>query len=111
MAKQNIELVRGDTLAFGFKYTGTNQELDTCYFTIKADYDGNTLVQKDLDDGIEIDTSTENSVSYKVRVAPEDTHDLDVGTYYYDLQIGMNDDIFTILRGSLKLVADITREV
>ena len=39
MAKQNIELVRGDTLAFGFKYTGTNQELDTCYFTIKADYD------------------------------------------------------------------------
>ena len=111
MAKQNIEMVRGDTLAFGFKYTGTDQELDTCYFTIKADYNGETLVQKDLTDGIEVDATTSNSVSYKVRIAPEDTHDLDVGLYYYDLQIGMNNDIFTILRGSLKLVADITREV
>ena len=45
------------------------------------------------------------------RKAPEDTYNVDLGTYYYDLEIWKNNDIYTILRGSLRIEKDITREL
>jgi hypothetical protein len=47
---------------------------------------------------------------YAVRLAPEDTQSLEVGRYYYDLQVGNGSDEFTILRGILNLVYDVTKE-
>ena len=43
-----------------------------------------------------------------VRIAPEDTQNLSPGQYYYDLEVGANGDVFTILRGILTLVPEIT---
>lgn len=110
MANQNISMIRGDTLAFGFEIDGSNQELDTAYFTCKSDINNiEPLFQKSLNDGIEIASTTNNSISYRVRVAPEDTYNLEAGNYNYDLQIGLNGDIYTILIGILSLNEDVTR--
>lgn len=103
---KNINHTRGDTLAFGFTYDEPTQDLDTCYFTIKEHPEDETiLVQKKLNDGItKVDTG-----SYRVRVAPEDTKNLNLGTYYYDLEVGINSDVYTLLKGQLELTYDVTR--
>ncbi len=100
-------MVRGDTLAFGVEIEGLGQDLDTCYFSCKTDpSDTNYVFQKSLDDGI---TVVEQG-KYRVRVAPDDTENLNTGKYFYDLEIGINGDIYTVLRGKLEIVYDITRE-
>lgn len=100
-------MVRGDTLAFGVEIEGLGQNLDTCYFSCKTDpSDTNYVFQKSLDDGI---TVVEQG-KYRVRVAPDDTENLNTGKYFYDLEIGINGDIYTVLRGKLEIVYDITRE-
>ena len=115
---ENITIVRGDTLAFAIDLTEVSEEIDTlqapldqdldsCYFSVRKDYSNTENVfQKSLGDGIEkIETG-----KYRVRIAPEDTADLDVGNYYYDCEIGINGDYFTILRGLFEVVYDITQE-
>lgn len=107
MKKTNMEMIRGDTLAFGFELDGVT-EINGAYFSVKKTKNDDSYVfQKSLDNGIE---EVENG-KYSVRVAPADTHDLEVGKYYYDLQISVNGDIFTVLYGALQIETDITREV
>lgn len=104
MQDENITLVRGDTLSFGLVMYGDVQTLDRAYFTVKKDYDASPVFQKTMGNGISlIDTG-----EYSVRVSPEDTQDLAVGRYYYDVQVGNGEDDFTILRGILDLVYDVT---
>ena len=101
----NLCMVRGDTLAFSFEVEGIDT-LDTAYFSCKANADDeNYVFQKSLTDGI----SLVETGKYRVRVAPEDTSNIEVGSYYYDLEIGANSDIFTILKGVLKVEQDVTR--
>ena len=102
-----IKKVRGDTIAFGVSITNLDQDLSSAYFSCKTDPDATGYIfQKSLSNGI---TKVETG-KYRVRVAPEDTHDVEPGTYYYDLQIGLNGDIFTVMKGKLILESDITRE-
>lgn len=101
----NLSMVRGDTLAFSFEIEGIDS-LDTAYFSCKANADDDTYVfQKSLSDGISVVTAGK----YRVRVAPEDTSNIEIGSYYYDLEIGVNSDIYTILKGVLKVEQDVTR--
>ena len=107
----NLKMTRGDTFAFGIEIKGLNQDLDTAYFTCKENFDDTTpIFQKSLGNGIEKDeeTSTEEVYYYKIRVAPEDTNNVEAKNYYYDLEIGANSDIFTILKGILKIENDVT---
>ena len=107
MANKNMNMIRGDTLAFGFAVEGVT-DIDKAFFSVKnAKDDGEYILQKSLNNGI---VKVEDG-KYSVRVAPSDTHDLEAGSYYYDLQLGVNGDIFTVLYGTLKIEADITREV
>lgn len=106
MQEENITLVRGDTLSFGIQLYGEVNTLDSAYFTIKKDYEDSVLVQKSLGNGI----SQVDIGEYAVRLAPEDTQSLEVGRYYYDLQVGNGSDEFTVLRGILNLVYDVTKE-
>lgn len=105
MADANLTMIRGDTAAFGVVYDGTTQDLDSAYFTIKKDWsDISPIVQKSIGDGIaKADTS-----AYIVRVAPDDTEVLEPGFYVYDLQLSLNNDVFTFLRGTLQIKADAT---
>lgn len=106
MSKLNLDMVRGDTLAFGFELEGI-AEVDAAYFSVKNTItDDEYLIHKTLGNGI---AKVEDG-KYSVRVAPSDTHDLEVGSYYYDLQISVNDDIYTVLNGKLNIEADVTRE-
>lgn len=103
---KNIKMVRGDTLSFGIEIEGLGQDLDTCYFSCKQNPDDiNYIFQKSLNSGI----SKVSNGKYRVRVAPSDTSNVEVGSYYYDLQIGVNSDIFTIIKGVLKIEREISR--
>ncbi len=104
----NMTMTRGDTLAFAVEIEGLEgQELDTVKFSCKADPDDEEYVfQKTLEDGI----SKVSAGKYRVRVAPEDTKDAELGKYFYDLQIGINSDIYTIMKGKLELTWEATKE-
>jgi len=102
----NISMVRGDTLSFGMEFEDFDQDLETAFFTCKKNYDDDEPVfQKSIGNGI---TKVDDG-RYVVRVAPEDTKDIEAGAYYYDLEIGANSDIFTILKGVLDIEPDVTR--
>lgn len=109
MAKKNIEMFKSTTLAFALEFEGITQELESAYFTVKRDLDiDEPIIQKSLNDGISVVEIADNSISYRVRVAPEDTSNVEIGDYYYDLQISINGDVFTILNGTLKIKQDVT---
>ena len=111
-SNENISLVRGDTLAFGillFEINEVNdddgiplqQDLDECSFTVRKDFfNENIAIQKTIGNGIEKAAQGE----YRVRIAPEDTANMDVGIYYYDCDINLNSDTFTILKGSFEIL-------
>lgn len=103
----NLDMIRGDTLAFAVEIEGLDQDLESARFSCKNAFgDAEYIFQKTLENGIsKIETG-----KYRVRVAPEDTENITPKSYRYDLEIGVNGDKYTVLRGSLKVVEDITRE-
>lgn len=109
--KNDIRHVKGDTFSCGLTVENLGQDLDTAYFTCRDSLNDNSeaLFVKALDDGISIVEQQENIYKYAIRVAPEDTEDLQSGTYYYDLEIGVNSDIFTIMKGKFILEQDSSR--
>ena len=110
--RNNLEMVRGDTLSFAFEveFDEAPQKLEKADFTCKANFDDNdTLFHKELEKGINFSKQDGTKLYYIVRVAPEDTENLEAGMYYYDLSIELNGDVFTILNGSLKIESDVTR--
>ncbi len=102
---KNIRMIRGDTLSFGLEFEGLEQDLESAYFTVKSSYsDTKPVFQKSLDNGI----TKSDTGKYRVRVAPEDTKYVEADKYFYDLQIGVNSDIFTILKGTIDIEDDVT---
>jgi len=106
MQNQNITMVKGDTLSFNvqvFDDAGEPMTVDSAFMTCKKMPTKTDIVfQKSLEDGI----SQEQGMMI-VRVAPEDTKEADAGKYFYDFQIGVGDDIFTIMIGILSLEQDV----
>ena len=110
--KTNFELIRGDTLSFAFEveFDEAPQKLEKADFTCKTNFDDDeTLFHKELGKGINFAKQDGNKLYYIVRVAPEDTKNIEAGMYYYDLSIELNGDVFTILNGALKIEEDVTR--
>lgn len=108
----NLEMIRGDTLSFAFEveFDEAPQKLAKADFTCKANFDDNdALFNKELEKGINFSKQDGTKLYYIVRVAPEDTENLEAGMYYYDLSIELNGDVFTILNGALKIESDVTR--
>ena len=108
--KKSISIIRGDTYSFNFII---NETLDNAYFTCKKTMDINDtdyIFQKTLGNGISLVDTTEDGNVYVVRVAPDDTNEVNKGNYYYDLQLDINGDTFTPLIGKFKITDDVTRE-
>ena len=107
MQDQNITMVKGDTLAFNVQVLDMDGEpmtVDSAFMTCKKRPNSNDKVfQKSLENGI---VQTEGMLL--VRVAPADTSEADAGQYFYDFQIGIGDDRFTIMIGILSLEQDVT---
>lgn len=100
-----INMARGDTLSFGLEFSGLGQDLDSAFFTVKKHaLDEEPIFQKSFGFGITQDSEN----TYIVRIAPEDTAELDAGQYAFDLQISANQDVFTIMLGVLVLSQDVT---
>ena len=110
--KTNFEMIRGDTLSFAFEveFDEAPQKLEKADFTCKTNLDDDDVVfNKELEKGINFVKQDGTKLYYIVRIAPEDTKNLETGMYYYDLQIELNGDVFTLLNGALKIEGDVTR--
>lgn len=110
MEDDYIRMVRGDTLSFGLQVYGDSgepfdQDLELAYFTCKSNRSDNRfLFKKSLSDGV----SKVGQGAYTVRVAPSDTANAKPGKYFYDFEIGCNGDVFTVMRGVLEIMQDVT---
>ena len=111
MEKTNFEMIKGDTLSFAveIEFDDDPQKLEKAFFTCKKNLDdGDVVFQKALEDGISFRKQERYKMYYVVRIAPEDTKDIEAGHYFYDMQIEINGDVFTILTGALKVRYGIT---
>lgn len=99
-----LTMTRGDTASFGMEIQDLGQDLESAFFSVRAGFDGALVFQKSLGNGI---TKRDEGV-YSVRIAPEDTKDIPAGQYYYDLEIGANSDVFTVLKGILQIEHDVS---
>lgn len=111
--KNNLEMIKGDTFSFAFEveFDEAPQKLEKADFTCKTNFDddNDVLFHKELEKGINFAKQDGTKLYYIVRVAPEDTKNIEAGLYYYDLSIELNGDVFTILNGALKIESDVTR--
>lgn len=110
---EHVEVTQGDTFAFGVKITFDEdpQELDGATFTVREIDGGNfSKVRKTLGDGIELDHIDGNDVYYRVRVAPSETEELNLGDYRYDFEISINDDVYTLLKGIFRVTFQESKE-
>ncbi len=106
---KDIEMIRGDTLSIAFGIDSEaviDMSADTvgCAFSVKREVtDADCLFSKD-----KTAVTTVSSNSFILRAAPEDTASLAEGFYPYDLQLTVGDDVFTLARGRLHIIADVT---
>ena len=112
--KNNIRHVKGDTFSSALTIEGLNQDLDSAYFTCRDTLNDNSniLFEKSLNDGITlVEYDEENDIrKYAVRIAPADTKEIQSGSYFYDLQIGVNGDIYTVMKGKFILEQESARK-
>lgn len=105
--KRDISMVRGDTLSFGFQITGLEGERpDDIFFSCKEHLEDDTFIFSiSTADGISersYDAETD-TLTYGVRVPPEATEDVAFGKYFYDLQLDINNDVLTLMKGKLSI--------
>lgn len=112
--QNDIRHVKGDTHSHPIIVEGLHQDLESIFFTCRDSLndDSEVLFQKSLNAGITYMYYDEekDERTYMVRIAPDDTKDLQAGTYYYDEQVAVNGDVFTIMRGKFIIEQDVTRE-
>lgn len=110
---QDIEIVRGDNLAFNFQLSGL--ESRSAYaalivtFAVAEYYDDQSLFECTNGNGITLEDydAAKDTATFSVFVAPNKTKTLDLARYYYDLQIKDNSNVVTLMRGRLTLVYDV----
>lgn len=110
---QNIDMIRGDTLAFNFQLTGLGSQdayeglLIT--FAVAEHYDDEELIEASNSDGIDLEkyNAATDTATFSVYIAPNKTKTLDLASYYYDLQIKDDTNVITLMRGRLTLKWDV----
>lgn len=107
---ENLSMIKGDTFSFTIEIYDLQENLSEAYFSCKKNKSDETYIfQKSIGDGIELEQTTEDYISYRVTVAPTDTNTIESGKYYYDLQLTTADgDVFTPLNAVLTIIEDVT---
>lgn len=112
--KNDIKHCKGDTYSSAIVIEGLGQTVDSIYFTCRENLNDNAeiLFQSGINNGISmVEYDEEKDIrKYAVRVSPSKTRELQSGTYYYDLEISVNSDVFTVMKGKFILEQDATRE-
>lgn len=106
IAIENFSIVKGDSFTFDLLISDIQDiDITSLYFTVKEKDLEKYVFQKSLQNGI---TLLED-LKYRIRIDPEDTIDILPGKYDYDLEIGLGDDIATVMMGTIIIVEDITK--
>lgn len=109
----NIRHPKGDTFSCALVVEGLGQNLDAVSFTCRENANDNSqiLFSSSLGDGVSlVEYDAQNDIrKYAIRVAPNKTKNLQAGTYYYDEEIRVNDDVFTIMKGRFVIEQDSSR--
>ena len=106
----NLDIIRGDTVNIQFEIESdtvldlTSDDFEITFSLKRSATDNAYVFQKDKT----AVTSPADNV-FILRVAPEDTVNLIPGYYYYDLQLNIGTDVYTIAIGKIHLEIDITR--
>ena len=105
-----ISMARGDIYSFSFAIfiddEPTSIEMDEIYFTVKKHhYDTPYVIQKRLSNGGIVG---DGQGSYSITIEPEDTDDLTIGTYDFDIQVEKLPDIKRTFIGKLELTPEVT---
>lgn len=110
---QEIEMVRGDTLAFNFQLAGlgskkayTDLEVN---FVVSEHYEEDPIMSINTISGITLEDYNEikDLATFSVCVAPNYTKNLMLTRYYYDMKIKDGYNVLTLMRGHLTLLYDI----
>ena len=111
--KNNIRNPRGNTYSSGLIVEGLNQDLDSIYFTCRDSLndDSNILFEKSIGNGISlVDYDAHKDIrEYAIRIAPSDTKNIQSGSYFYNLNVSVNGDTFTIMKGKFIIEQDCSR--
>lgn len=109
--RQDFDHTRGDTLPIVFTL---DQALDLAdegtqiTFSVKVkETDNNYVFQVDKTAVTALEG--EEEYSYLMKVPAENTVDLPLGRYYYDLELQANSEVYTLVKGFMDLTFDITR--
>lgn len=106
-----MEIIRGDTENFKFQRKNKSEEViktkpDFLFFTLKDSYYSKEyLFQKRLDKDI---FYSEEDNYYRFTINPEDTDNLDYGSYVYDIEVITGDVVKTIAKGTLEIKEEVT---
>lgn len=110
---QNIDMVRGDTLAFDFQLSGLGSraayEALTVTFAVAENYDMETQCEATTGNGVELVDYTEDTATFSVSLSPDMTADMIPARYVYDLQISDETNVVTLMRGILTLLHEVTK--
>lgn len=112
---RDLTMVRGDVLAFAFQVQGLKGQTPeaitfTCKETIESEVKlfevnlSNTIKYRSYDKKNDI-------LTYTLRIPPYLTENIDLGRYFYDLEILINGDVITIMKGRLTLDYDLSKVV
>lgn len=107
---ERITMPRGDIRNIHFTVCDANdtevsKEFTQITFTVKANTSSRKIIiQKKLTDG----TITKSGNVYSFSIMPEDTDDIDYGTYYYDIELIKGDKIHQTFVGKLIITEEVT---
>ena len=105
--KINLSMTRGDTLAFGLRLKGLGHPADQVRFSCSKSYNGDYIFSKDFTNSL-LESDDENP-TYSIRISPDDTYNVEPGDYLYDFEVQANNDVLTILKGTLTIEPDVSR--
>lgn len=106
MEYENITMTRGDTVSFNCECFDQNYQsvnVDNAWLTVRERITGEPVFTKTIGSGISQDVGM-----LTIRIAPEDTQEIDEGIYFYDFVINVNNDVFTLKKGTLTVEWDST---
>lgn len=107
----NIEMPRGDLRPVRFTIrnpdgSAANIPFDEIYFTVKSNHtDKNYLIQKRLSDG---GIARLDDGSYQFIILPEDTDNLRMTAYVFDIELVYRNAIKQTTVGKLTLTSEVT---
>lgn len=112
--KVDITMVKGDTMTFGFQMQGLDGSApSSIVFSCKEDpEDDDAIFHSSLADGgvwLDSEDPETDLKEYGVRISPDKTENLNTGRYFYDLEVGVNGDVYTLMKGRLLIEYDVTR--